>query len=70
MKLKEYIAELNKLVKMNPNSLEFDVIYSADDEGNHYQLVHFTPCLGEFKDLGYDGEWNTETTNPNAVCIN
>ena len=68
MTLKEYIEELNKLVKQNPKILELPVIYSADDEGNHYQMVHYTPTLGTFDD--FDGEWEAETVNPNAVCIN
>ena len=70
MKLSEYILELNKLVKENPECLHYEVVYSADDEGNHYQSVHFTPCIGEFKERCYDGQWETETSNPNAVCLN
>lgn len=70
MKLSDYILELSKLVRENPKCLDYDVIYSADDEGNHYQMVHFSPSIVEFKELGYGGECETETSNPNAVCLN
>lgn len=34
MKLKEFIFNLNEMVKANPKLLELEVITSDDDEGN------------------------------------
>lgn len=68
MKLKEYMDNLNKLVKDNPEAKEFDVISAIDDEGNGYNLVFFHPTLGV-----YDGdEFNTDVDPKkfNAICIN
>lgn len=43
MKLKAYLAELNKLVESNPEALEFEVVTSIDDEGNGYNIVNYEP---------------------------
>ncbi len=32
MKLKEFISNIEKLVKSHPEALDFDVVYSSDDE--------------------------------------
>lgn len=37
MKLREYIEQLQKFAEMNPETLDMDVIYSRDDEGNGFQ---------------------------------
>jgi hypothetical protein len=37
--LKEFLEGLNNIVKANPQALDFQVIYSHDDEGNEYQRV-------------------------------
>lgn len=42
MILKEYIKELQNLVKEYPQFAELPVAYSSDDEGNSYHLVHNT----------------------------
>jgi hypothetical protein len=80
MKLKDYIEALAEFAKEHPESLDMDVVYSRDDEGNGYQKVHYTPSLGN-----YDNEWCGEftsiesiTESPvdyegleiNSVCIN
>ena len=72
MKLKKYLATLNEMVKANPALLELEVIYSADDEGNYYSKVHYTPSPGKFNDNGYGGEFDpdTESKKPNAICLN
>jgi len=80
MKLKQYIENLQKLAKENPESLDMDVVYAADDEGNGYQKVVYAPTLGnlngdfsgEFysvESLREDGE-EEEDYPINAVCIN
>lgn len=69
MKLKAYLAELNKLVESNPEALEFEVVTSIDDEGNGYNIVNYGPGLGAL----VDGEWDDEIEigNPAThVCLN
>lgn len=66
MKLKDYILHLQKIAKIHS---DLEVVYSADDEGNKYSTVHYSPTVGKF-----DGKtFSTETIGnkkPNAVCIN
>jgi hypothetical protein len=66
MKLKEYIEQLQKFVEMNPETLEMDVIYSRDDEGNGFQEVHYAPSKGFYEDM----EFEESDYHVNAVCIN
>lgn len=57
MKLKDYINNLNALVKLYPEALEMEVIYSSDDEGNNYQKISFAPSLCQVHSLA---DWNLE----------
>lgn len=43
MKLKDYISHLQKIAKNHP---DLEVVYSADDEGNSYGAVHYSPAVG------------------------
>lgn len=60
-----------------PESAEFDVVYSSDDEGNEFCRVSYSPSLGYF-DGGYRGEFYSADSisedeleeELNAVCIN
>lgn len=79
MNLKEYIDNLNKLVKRHPEALEYEVIYVEDAEGNGYANVYYEPTLGCWGVDGYDfiPEDNffeyvdeIEDLQPNVVCIN
>ena len=45
MKLKEFLENLNKLVKDHPKYLELDVITSKDAEGNGFEEVYYEPCV-------------------------
>lgn len=72
MKLRTFLAELNTLVKSNPEALDYNVIYSSDDEGNSYHNVHCTGALVKVEDLD---EHHLEIaefleSNANAVIIN
>jgi hypothetical protein len=69
MKLHEYIAQLKKLIADNPETANFDVIYSGDDEGNYYNQVYFSPTLGNYADGEFTDELEEDMKN-NAVCIN
>jgi hypothetical protein len=65
MKFKKYVENLNKLLKERPETGDFDVVNSKDDEGNGFNLVHYDPSVGTYD----DGEFKEEN-KPNAVCIN
>ena len=66
MKFKEFVENINKLLKDRPEVGEYDVIISKDDEGNGYNMVSGTPTVGHYDD---DEEfvWEREL---NAVCVN
>lgn len=74
MKLKLYIAELEKLVASNPEILEYEVVYAKDDEGNGYNIVYNTPELGmydeEEREFTFCSEDAIGEYIPNAVIIN
>lgn len=66
MKLKEYVNNLQKLLDRYG---ELDVVYSKDDEGNAFNLVHYEPTLGLYEDREFQTE-EIDEKNYNAICIN
>ena len=69
MTFKDYVKNVNKFLKDHPESASCQVIYSADDEGNRFQPVLYTPSIGTYEDMEFNG--NTDNNvYPNAVCIN
>ncbi len=66
MKLKEWKDNLDKLIKERPEILEMEMIISKDDEGNGFNIVSYTPTIGEWDK---DGDFKQETKN-NAICLN
>ena len=75
MTLKQYIEMLQKFVEENPETLEFEVIYAEDDEGNGYGNIVYSPSKGVFDDGEFYTEKNLEEgdyqpSDMNAVCIN
>ena len=69
MKFKFYLALLNKLAKDHPESLEYDVVYGQDDEGNSFGEVVYAPTIGEATGMDHK-EFSNTTETPNAVCLN
>lgn len=67
MKLKDFVKNLNELIAARPETAEFDVVTSKDDEGNGFNLVYFNPQVGH-----YDSEEREfkEEIIANAVCVN
>ncbi len=74
--LKEYIAELQKVVDKYPDA---KAVYSHDDEGNQHQLVSWAGTPGYYDDNGEffqesDFKYCREEMGMepviNAVCIN
>lgn len=76
MKLKEYIEKLNELTQLHPEASEFECVYSRDDEGNGFEIVHYSPGLGFYEDMEFHSnpeEYREEYGDNfifNAVCIN
>lgn len=75
VKLKEYIENLNKFAKENPECLDMEVITAIDDEGNGYNYVNYSPSKGVFDDGDFVGEEDYEccgygNEDTNAVCVN
>lgn len=75
MNLKEYLKHLNKIVEKNPEALEYEVIYSKDEEGNAFEEVFYKPSIGFLDDeneyTAIDSEdWIELEEQPNVICIN
>ncbi len=71
MKLKEHMVSLGKMIEKDPQILEFDVVYSTDDEGNNFEEVRFSPDLGVYDK--YSKEWDNARSSKkkfNSICIN
>jgi len=67
MKFEEFVKNLNELIEGRPETAEFDVVVSIDDEGNGFNLVHYTPAVGHYDSENREFEDEKEL---NAVCIN
>jgi hypothetical protein len=75
MLLKEFIENLNKFIKENPETLEMQVVTSKDDEGNGFNPVYFEPSKGIFEDGDFISfeqyeDYDRENSDTNAVCVN
>ena len=75
MTLKEFIENLNKFVKENPETLEMQVVTSKDDEGNGFNLVYYKPSKGIFEDRDFISfeqyeDFERDENETNAVCVN
>jgi len=76
MKLKDFIENLQEMVKENPKLLEFNVIAAKDAEGNGYEDVYYAPTLGvydadgEFFTEDYYEDYELSSKDENAICIN
>ena len=74
MKFKQYIETLQTFMEENPETSEYEVIYSKDAEGNGFDTVYHSPSKGIYEDREFtepDPEWEDEDPSEmNAVCIN
>jgi hypothetical protein len=70
MTFKEYVAYCNKILKDSPETADFLVVFSSDDEGNEYNPVHFYPCLGLYERREFHTDSEAVPDEPNAICIN
>lgn len=71
MKLKEYLEEINKLIKENPHILEYELVCSSDDEGNDFNPVYYGPTIGTYDEhkWGYE-RFTADNPVTNAICLN
>lgn len=67
MKLKQFTENLNKLMEERPETADFDVVTSIDDEGNGFNLVYYNPQVGHYDSNEKEFYQEKEV---NAVCIN
>jgi len=71
MKLKDYVKNLIELIAARPETAEFDVVTSKDDEGNGFNLVLFDPQVGRYGSGEFEDEEEfEEEVSANAVCVN
>ena len=75
MTLKEFIENLKKFVKENPETLEMQVITSIDNEENGFNPVCFLPCKGVFEGRNFlnsddYASFKRNENETNAVCVN
>ena len=70
MKFSEYLDHLNAIAT-DPKTLDMDVVYSKDDEGNEFQKVVYAPGVGYFYEVRWgQGDFTRTELGPNAVVIN
>jgi len=71
MNLKTYTENLNKFLTDNPDAADYTVITAADDEGNGYNEIHYSPSLGHFDSGDFEVEnVDEEQEESNSVCVN
>jgi len=58
-----------KVAEVHPESLDWSVVYSRDDEGNDFQKLHYSPIAGHFEDNEFVSELETNE-KLNSVCVN
>jgi hypothetical protein len=66
MKLHTYYDALSALIKEHPDSLEYEVYYYSDDEGNQLNEMHFLPAVGVVKDYEFVADQKVN----NSICLN
>ena len=58
--VKELINNLQEMIKEYPESENFPIIYSHDDEGNEYQIVTNNPSICQIHELNKKSYRNLE----------
>ena len=68
--LRELIAHLINISEETPESLDYLVVTSRDDEGNGFNVVFYHPSItsvGEIRDMGVDIENFTAIDNETPI---
>lgn len=70
--LREYLKIINRFVETYPSTLDMQVIYSIDDEGNKFKPVIYEPSTGHFDEDNntYLDDKDKGKKERNAVCVN
>lgn len=67
MKFIEYVEKLNKFLEQHPNTKDYNVVYSVDEEGNSYNFLYNGPRIGFYDEVELNFDSDCE---PDSVCIN
>lgn len=71
MKLKEYLEGMEQVIADNPGALEWEVIYSSDNLGSHFEPVNSWPSVGHCSpDHGGIDAWSSPAVPRNCICLN
>ena len=62
-KISDVIKRLQEVMKQHGN---LPCVYACDEEGNSYSHVYYDATPGTFD----DGDFDVDSNNINAVCIN
>jgi hypothetical protein len=76
--LKDLKDNIERLLIEHPEYANLPLIYSSDDEGNSFHLVHSSLCLAQVEDIkeyylelvGFDGDEDINSEDINCICIN
>lgn len=60
MTVKDLLNNIQKLIKLKPECLDYQIIYSHDDEGNEYQRIINEPTLCQLEDSNQKSYRNLE----------
>ncbi|AZU98754.1 hypothetical protein vBAbaMPhT2_235 [Acinetobacter phage vB_AbaM_PhT2] len=66
MNLKQYLANLNKLVEKHPELLKCKVVTASDDEGNCVRESHFHASICTWDPI----EQMFDETGEKVICLN
>lgn len=80
MKLKEFLNNIQEMVKKDPSLLEKNVIFAKDAEGNGFEEVYYSPSVGVYDTEEYEfvpadsedfeEEYEYTKEDINAICVN
>jgi len=66
MKLHSYYDALSAIINENPGSLEWEVYYYSDDEGNQLNKMHYLPVIGAVR----NEEFFAFEKENDSICLN
>ena len=70
MTLKEYVDQLNEIIKKNPAAANYEVVYSVDNKDYGFAPIDFPPIIGKLEDGGFLPEDEFEEgESPDSVCL-
>lgn len=70
MKVKEYFESLKALIEESPEILEYELIYSSDEDGSTYRKAFYHPSRVEMREVKGLLEIVEDGENYNTLCLN